>query len=150
MIIKEVIHNGSIFYNVDTDDELFIEDLGLDKETIELPIFKEEKLKKIKSEKKKRQSLPVKIREHEFFNGRDAAHKYDEALRLLIMSGSDTSKFLSTSGMVEVDIEYAKEVVLGVSTSVYNLWYKEAEYIEKVRIATSATEVDNIEWVEDE
>jgi len=135
------------------EDEIIYHDENLKKITEEdiekhlLEILKKSQKEKLNSEKKLRQLNPVEVRGVMFNGGRKAGQKYDEAFRLAKMMGLPKGNFLSASdGIIEVDEDYANEVIIAVSSTSYKLWLKEQGYIAQVDRATTIEEVEAIIW----
>lgn len=112
--------------------------------------MKPAKIKDIEAEKKKRQLQPVKVRDILWFGGRVAGQKYDEAFRLAKRMGLDKGEFLSVDhGLVEVDENFANEIIIAIGAATYKQWKIAATLIQMVEAAKTPDEVEAIKWPEE-
>lgn len=108
--------------------------------------LKAQKIFEFERIKDKAQLEPVKVRDLFFFGGRENAQKYKEAFDLAKMMGKTSGVFAHTEGFVEVDEDFAKEVIIAVGASVYNAWYKFRQLETIVNSAKTKRELDKIKW----
>lgn len=108
--------------------------------------LKAQKIFEFERIKDKAQLEPVKVRDLFFFGGRENAQKYKEAFDLAKMMGKTSGVFAHTEGFVEVDEDFAKEVIIAVGAASYSAWYKFRQLETIVNSAKTKRELDKIKW----
>ncbi|MBD3843928.1 MAG: hypothetical protein IE909_19050 [Campylobacterales bacterium] len=108
--------------------------------------LKYQKIYELEREKDKEQSKPVIVRGFSFFGGRKNGEKYKETFDLVKMMGKTSGMFAHTEGLVEVDEDFAKEVIIAIGVASYNAWYKFQQLKIAVDNTNTAEELEAIKW----